>query len=276
MSESALKAFDLLFHLSRVGSTSLARLSRDTGWDKATALRYLSALEKRGVVERREGDWTLGLSLVELASRVPVTENIANRAKPILSELARATGESANLSALAGADLMYLAKADSGRALRLRSSPGDRLPLYCTAAGKCILTRLPAPLRAQYIAETRLAPVAPQTITDPLRLNEELEETVRRGWAVDDEELEPGLVCYGMPLDLPRYGFIGAVSVSGPSSRMHQLRDEVLAALRWAIGRLHEDFGVSVADENNTPIFSPGRGGFRSSDWHRPGSEVYE
>jgi DNA-binding IclR family transcriptional regulator len=276
MSESALKAFDLLFHLSKAGSSSLARIARDTGWDKATALRYLNAMEKRGVVERREGDWTLGLALVELASRVPVTENVASRAKPVLSELARATGESANLSALAGSDLMYLAKADSGRALRMRSSPGDRLPLYCTAAGKCILTRLPAPLRSQYMAETRFAAVAPRTITDPVLLNEELEETVRRGWAVDDEELEPGLVCYGMPLDLPRYGFIGAVSVSGPSGRMHQMREEILAALRWAITALYEDFGIASGDDGTTAVFSPGRGGFKSSDWHRPGSEVFE
>ncbi len=275
MSESALKAFDLLFHLSRSGSSSLARLARDTGWDKATALRYLTAMEKRGVVERREGDWTLGLALVELASRVPVTENVASRAKPILDELARGTAETANLSAYAGSDVMYVAKADGGRALRLRSSPGDRLPLYCTAAGKCILSRLPAALRGQYISEAKLAPVAPNTITDPVRLTDELDLVIKQGWAIDDEELEPGLVCYGMPLDLPRYGFAGAVSVSGPSGRMKQAQEEILAALRWAVEALLEALGGSHGDQATT-IFSPGRGGFKSSDWHRPGSEVYE
>lgn len=275
MSESALKAFDLLFHLARVGSSSLARLSRDTGWDKATALRYLTAMEKRGVVERREGDWTLGLALLELASRVPVTENIASRVKPVLEELARFTGESANLSALVGNELMYLAKADGGRALRLRISPGDRLPLYCTAGGKCILSRLPAAIQAQYLAETRFSAVAPNTIVDQQRLAEEIELTVRRGWAIDDEELEPGLICYAIPLDLPRYGFSGALSVSGPSVRMAQAREEILAHLRWASLELQERLGGGLG-EDEPPLFSPGRGGFKSTDWHRPGSEVYE
>jgi len=275
MSESALKAFDLLFHLSRSGSSSLAKLSRDTGWDKATALRYLTAMERRGVVERRDGDWTLGLTLVELASRVPVTENIASRAKPILDELARGTGESANLSAWAGTDVMYVAKVDGGRALRLRVNPGDRLPLYCSAAGKCILSRMSASARAQYISEAKLAPVAPKTITDPVRLSDELDATMRRGWAMDDEELEPGLVCYGMPVELPRYNFSGAVSVSGPSGRMHQAREEILAALRWAVDALLAELG-GRHDDTATPLFGPGRGGFRSNDWHRPGSEVYE
>lgn len=275
MSESALKAFELLFHLAKVGSTSLARLSRDTGWDKATALRYLNAMEKKGVVERREGDWTLGLALLELASRVPVTENIASRVKPVLDELAKSTGETANLAALVGSDMMYLVKAEGGHALRLRSSPGDRLPLYCTAGGKSILSRLSAPLRAQYLAEAHLAPVAPHTITDPARLLEEIEKTIRRGWSMDDEEMEPGLVCYGMPLDLPRYGFTGALSVSGPSGRMLQAQEEILASLRWATTQLQESLGGGMS-EDEPPLFSPGRGGFKSTDWHRPGSEVYE
>ncbi len=276
MSESALKAFELLFHLARAGNSSLARLSRETGWDKATALRYLTAMEKKGVVERRDGDWALGLALVELASRVPVTQNVASRAQPILVELAQGIGETANLSALVGNDVMYLAKADAGRALRLRSSPGDRLPLYCTAAGKSILARMPAAMRAQYIADARLAPIAPKTITDPVRLSADIEETIKRGWAIDDEELEPGLVCFAMSLELPRYGFTGAVSVSGPSGRMLHAKEEVLAALRWTIMRLQEALGGGVQDDEDTPLFGPGRGGFKSSDWHRPGSEVFE
>ncbi len=275
MSESAIKAFELLFHLARAGSSSLARLSRDTGWDKATALRYLTAMEKKGVVERREGDWTLGLSLLELASRVPVSENIANRVKPVLAELAHATGETANLSALVGSELMYLAKADGDRALRLRTNPGDRLPLYCTAAGKCILSRLPPGIRTQYLEETHFSAVAPKTIVDPRKLAEEIERTVRRGWAIDDEELEPGLICYAMPLELPRYGFSGALSVSGPSGRMLQAQAEILSSLRWAILKLQEVLGGGIGEEE-PQLFGPGRGGFKSTDWHRPGSEVYE
>jgi len=275
MSESALKAFELLFHLSRAGSSSLAKLSRDTGWDKATALRYLTAMEKKGVVERRDGDWTLGLALLELASRVPVTENIANRVKPVLTELARATGESANLSALVGSDLMYLAKADGGRALRLRTNPGDRLPLYCTAGGKCILSRLSSAMRAQYLAENHFTAVAPKTIVDPQKLVEEIEKTIRRGWAIDDEELEPGLICFAMPLDLPRYGFSGALSVSGPSGRMLQAQEDILASLRWATIELQESLGGGIGDDE-PQLFGPARGGFKSTDWHRPGSEVYE
>lgn len=275
MSESAIKAFDLLFHLAKSGSLSLANLSREMAWDKATALRYLNAMEKRGVVERRDGSWNLGLALFELASRVPVTENIANRVKPILEKLARDTGESANLSVLVDNELMYLAKADGGRALRLRISPGDRLPLYCTAGGKCVLSRLPSNVRNQYLAETHFSTIAPNTISNPQKLSLEIEQTVRRGWAIDDEELEPGLVCYAVPLDLSRYAFTGALSVSGPSVRLKKAQDDILAQLNWALLELKEKLGCDTGDEEPL-VFSPGRGGFKSTDWHRPGSEIYE
>jgi len=73
MSESAGKALDILFYLAKVeDEVSLARLSKETGMNKATALRYLAVMESRGVVEKRPSGWSLGLSLFELGSKVPV------------------------------------------------------------------------------------------------------------------------------------------------------------------------------------------------------------
>jgi DNA-binding IclR family transcriptional regulator len=103
MSESAGKALDLLFYLARTsGAISLARLSRETGMNKATALRYLSVLESRGVAERAGSGWSLGLALFELGSHVPVRSIVVERVRPFLERIARETGESANLACLSG------------------------------------------------------------------------------------------------------------------------------------------------------------------------------
>jgi len=91
MSESAGKALDLLFYLARTGGeVSLARLSRETGMNKATALRYLSVLESRGVAERRGVGWSLGLALFELGAHVPVRSIVVERVRPCLERLAPA------------------------------------------------------------------------------------------------------------------------------------------------------------------------------------------
>ena len=122
MSESAGKALDLLFYLAHAGGPiSLARLSRDTGMNKATALRYLNVLESRGVAERSASGWSLGLALFELGSHVPVRSIVVERVRPFLERLARETGESANLACLAGTSA--ITASSSTMRIVLRSPP---------------------------------------------------------------------------------------------------------------------------------------------------------
>ena len=168
MSESAGKALDILFYLARTGGeVSLARLSRETGMNKATALRYLAVLESRGVAERRPGGWSLGLALFELGSHVPVRHIVVERVRPILERLARETGESVNLACLAGETAIYLERAEANRSLRMRSIPGDRLPLYCTGVGKAILSLLPDDRIRALLGPGPLPKVSESTLIEP-------------------------------------------------------------------------------------------------------------
>ena len=59
-----------------------------------------------------------------------------------------------------------------------------------------------------------------RTIATAEALRAEIEKTRRRGYAVDDEELEEGLRCIAVPvLDAQRQP-VAAVSISGPSFRV--------------------------------------------------------
>ncbi len=235
MSGSTVKAFELLSYLSRAGgAVTLARISRETGWDKATALRYLGSLAEAGAVEKRENGWVLGLALIELASRVPVSENVAARARPVLERLARETGETINLGSWSNGGAFYLAKADGGRNLRLRTSPGDRLPLHCTAVGKAILATLDAAYLEDFLQQAPYPRLTPATITEAAAYREEIGQVRSVGYAMDREEYEPGLVCIAVPVEIPDLGFLGAVSVSGPSVRMRDPFGSILDQLRAA------------------------------------------
>ncbi|MEI6874428.1 MAG: IclR family transcriptional regulator [Spirochaetota bacterium] len=237
MSESAGKAIDLLFYLARTeGEVSLARLSRDTGMNKATALRYLAVLESRGVAERRGGGWSLGLALYELGTRVPVRSLVVERVRPFLERLARETGESVNLACLAGGSAVYLDRAEADRSLRMRSAPGDRLPLYCTGVGKAILSLLSDDRVRAILGPVALARINDKTITDPEEIMKEVEKTRESGYGLDREEYETGLTCMALPLCIPEADFFGAMSVSGPTARMRDtiVRDRMLESLRSA------------------------------------------
>lgn len=238
MSESAGKALDILFYLANVGDgVSLARLSKETGMNKATALRYLNVLESRGVVERCQAGWMLGLSLFELGSKVPVRHLIAEKVRPIIERLARESGESVNLAYLAGDTAIYLDRAEANRSLRMRSMPGDRLPLYCTGVGKAILSQLNEERIRAILGPGPLAKITDCTYTDPSDIIREANHARELGYGVDKEEFEVGLTCYAMPLRLPSSDFVGALSISGPTARLQnpQTLSRFLALLAQAV-----------------------------------------
>lgn len=265
MSESAGKALDLLFYLARTeGEVSLARLSRDTGMNKATALRYLAVLESRGVAERRGSSWSLGLALYELGTRVPVRSLVVERVRPFLERLSRESGESVNLACLAGGSAVYLDRAEADRSLRTRSVPGDRLPLYCTGVGKAILSQLPDDRIRAILGPGALPRINDRTLTDPVEVLREVVRARELGYGLDREEFETGLTCIALPLSLPEADFFGAMSISGPTARMREtsVRDGMLAALRRAaadaLAALSRGVhGSAVAAELPGPRYGP-------------------
>lgn len=238
MSESAGKALDILFYLANISDgVSLARLSKETGMNKATALRYLNVMESKGVVERCHSGWTLGLSLFELGSKVPVRQIVAEKVRPIIERLARESGESVNVAYLAGESAIFLDRAEANRSLRMRSMPGGRLPLYCTGVGKAILSQLSDERIRAILGPGPLEKVTDSTLTDPEDIIHEANHAREQGYGIDREEFEIGLTCYAMPLRLLGSDFVGAISISGPTARMKnpEIRSHFLALLTQAV-----------------------------------------
>jgi DNA-binding IclR family transcriptional regulator len=97
---------------------------------------------------------------------------------------------------------------------------GASNPVHCTSVGKAILAFLPEERIADVIRRTRFERFTHRTIGSPEAFRAEIEKTKRRGYAVDDEELEEGLRCIAVPvLDAQRQP-VAAVSISGPSFRV--------------------------------------------------------
>jgi DNA-binding IclR family transcriptional regulator len=83
-----------------------------------------------------------------------------------------------------------------------------------------MLAFLPEERIADILRRTRFERFTNHTISTAETLRVEIEKTRRRGYAVDDEELEEGLRCIAVPvLDAQRLP-VAAVSVSGPSFRV--------------------------------------------------------
>jgi len=206
------------------GPLGLADVCERMELHKSTAHRALMVLERTCLIERTpENRFRLGLKLYELGSRAIEQIDLRARVQPWFRKLSAQVGETVHLGVMQKTSIVYLDKVDPiNRRVWLASRIGASNPVHCTAMGKAILAFLPPDAAADIIAHIRFTRFTPRTLCTPEALQRSLDRVRRRGYAIDDEEVECGVRCVGAPILNESGRPVAAVSVSGPSSRITQ------------------------------------------------------
>ncbi len=200
---------------------SLAEICQRMGLHKSTAHRSLMVLERSALIERTlENRFRLGLKLYELGNRAVEQIDLRARVHPFFRRLAAQVGETVHLSVLQKTSVVYLDKVEPNRRVCMSSKTGTSNPVYCTSMGKAMLAFQPVETIDQIIAKIRFVRYTPKTLGTREALLKALERIRRRGYAIDDEEIELGVRCVGAPIFNEHHRAIAAVSVSGPTSRI--------------------------------------------------------
>jgi DNA-binding IclR family transcriptional regulator len=200
---------------------SLAEICQCMGLHKSTAHRSLMVLERSSLIERtHDNRFRLGLKLYELGNRAVEQIDLRSRVHPFFRRLSTQVGETVHLSVLQKTSIVYLDKVEPNRRVCMSSKIGTSNPVYCTAMGKAMLAFQPAETIEQTIAKTHFARYTGKTLCSRETLLKYLERVRRRGYAIDDEEIELGVRCIGAPIFSEDRRVIAAVSVSGPASRI--------------------------------------------------------
>lgn len=202
---------------------SFAELLAATGLAKSTTSRMLAALERGGLLERDEtGGFVAGSLFWMYAGRHEPWEQLVRLARPVLEQVGVDTQESVHLSVLRGDRVVQVAQVDSRYLLGTRDWTQIVVPAHCSALGKVFLAwgRLDLP-------EHRLERLTPQTITTKTALIQDGEEARRRGYASTIDELEEGLTGVAVPLRSARGDVVGALGISGPTTRLAERIDEL-------------------------------------------------
>jgi DNA-binding IclR family transcriptional regulator len=177
---------------------------------------------------------------------------ISKLSRPIVETLWRKSGETINLGVLEGREVLYLDVIESPHNFRLASQVGMRRPLHCTALGKAILAWLPANSRDELLAIARFERVTHHSIIRPAELVAELGRIQRRGYAIDNEEVELGARCVAAPILDSSWYVAAAISVAGPITRMSRNRTFVLAsAVKGAALEISRYLGYNGAPSNH-------------------------
>lgn len=226
-------ALDLLeqFH-DDVDELGVTELSKRLKLHKNNVFRLLATLESRGYIEQNKAteNYRLGLKALELGQTFIKQMGLLRQAKPILERMVEESNETSYVAIYKENHIVYLDVVETNLTVRVVSRVGSRLPAYCTAAGKVHMAFMTDEELEELLAEMKFVQHTPTTITDQEKLKKALAEVREKGYAIDDEELDPGVRCIAAPIRDYTRRIVGAISVSGPSMRINDQRvvDELI------------------------------------------------
>ncbi len=228
--QSVDRALLLLELLAQAGGRlPISDLAQRSGLPLGTVHRLLASLAARGYV-RQDHDrrYALGAALLPLGDAA--TRLLSSWAVPFLAQLAEQCGETSNLAVLEDDHVVYVAQAPGRHRMRMFTEVGRRVLPHSTAVGKVLLAWQDEEQVRRVVHRLGLPPRTPRTLTTLEDFTAELAAVRERGWAVDDEEEEPGVRCLAVPVG-PGPRAVVAVSVSAPASRLAAGQPDVVAAL---------------------------------------------
>jgi DNA-binding IclR family transcriptional regulator len=179
---------------------SLQSLVDETGLPKPTLHRMLQQLETASLLDRSSDGrlYGTGVRLRRLAENLLLNDTAHGARHTVLRNLVSEVGESCNLTALSGSDVIYLDRVETPAPLRFYLHPGSRVPVHCSASGKMFLSEMTPSQRQRLLAHAPLEAYTAKTLTKLDALEQEIKQVKRQGFALDNEEFLPGLLCLAM------------------------------------------------------------------------------
>ncbi len=215
-------------------SLNLTEIVTATQLNKSTVFRLAATLEMLGYLERIPITrcYRPGLKVLHLGFAALNSLEISQIAQPYLTSLSNETGETTNMTIRDGAEIIYIVRIPSRHIISVNVQRGTRLPAYCTATGKALLSDLSRQELFDLLGEGPYLKQGPNTITCLDALISELERVRQQGFAINDEELAAGLRSVAAPIRGPDKEVIAAINISVAGSRMSRQELESRLALK--------------------------------------------
>ncbi len=201
----------------------LQDIARLCNMNSSTALRFLSALQKRNYVaqDAETSRYHITFKLCALAENISAYNSIRSIALPYMRNVANDFRESCNLAVESDMMIMYVEVMNAPNTTLLSTQRiGNVAPMHCTGVGKLFLTDYAPEEMEKFLARRELTIFTDNTLSTAAALQEELERIRALDYAFDNEECEAGVRCIAAPVRDYTGRVHAALSVSGPAVRM--------------------------------------------------------
>lgn len=197
---------------------TLSEVARRTGLTRATARRFLLTLVDLGYMRTDGRLFSLTPQVLRLGHAFLSSMGLPEIAQPHLETLSAELGESVSVAVLDGTDIVYVARVATRRIMTVGISVGTRFPAYATSMGRVLLAHLGYEALDDYFAKAELKALTPRTLHDEKSLRAELRKVRQQGYALVDQELEPGLRSLAAPVTGTSGEVVAALNVSTQTS----------------------------------------------------------
>ncbi|MBN9453326.1 MAG: IclR family transcriptional regulator [Bosea sp.] len=186
--EKALKVLDVFVRCGH--SLSLTALAAELGVDKSTAQRFSHTLERLGYLKRNPATkhFDLGIKVLDLGYGFLHANTLLNRAMPYLIHLSRETEETINITMRDGAEIVFVSRFMSRHLFNTDVTIGTRMPVYCTAPGIAMLSKLPRAEAISLLEQCDRRKITENTTWEMEALEAKLDVSGSRGYATAFEE----------------------------------------------------------------------------------------
>ena len=226
---------------------TLSDIARATGLTRATARRFLMTLIELGYVRSDGRNFALTAKVLELGFSYLSGLTLTEVAQPHLEELSHSIGEATSAAILDGSDIVYIVRVPTHRIMSVGINLGTRLPAYATSMGRVLLAGLAPEALTTYLHTVKLQALTERTVVSESGLARELDRVREHGWAVVDQELEPGLRSVAAPLRNASGEVVAAINIStaGSPGSTTSVRQKYLPALQATAAAISADLALA-------------------------------
>ncbi|MBX9911085.1 MAG: IclR family transcriptional regulator [Beijerinckiaceae bacterium] len=222
-------------------SLSLLEIGERISMPKATTFRLVNTLQRNGFLVRLEDQrYCLSLKILRLSGLVKSTLGIREAARPAMSEVCRATGETVTLNIRAGLERVCIDVVDTPSPLMTIVRPGDHVSLLRGATARLLLA---------YAGENEIARIIAQSAAaekvDPAELMADLAKIRNQGYSCTSGQRIPGVTAISVPIFDIKDEVHYSLSLTGPSIRMDPRLEEFKAIMLDAGASISAMMGTS-------------------------------
>lgn len=223
------RALRLILLLRERGSLSVTEAAAELEVTPPTAYRLLTALKNQQFAAQDPNRrYRPGVNLASDSRTLLSPRTLRKLLRPQLAAAQDQLHETVNLWILEGIYVRNFDGIDSPQELSVRASAYDRIPAYCSAAGKALLAALTNQEVEQMHAHG-LPKWRSERVTSIAALKRHLHTVRQHGYATNLEEAIQGVCGIGVPVHSPDGTALVALSAAIPSARFAQARRKEIA-----------------------------------------------